>query len=128
MEDKGHALAVHTRRAAEPEVARTPAELVAALAERTGVVEPGRFVLELRPPGMDKGGARALAAELRPRRSSTLATILAIWPRRRPSPPKRAPGVKVCSSSDEVTLATRRSDRRRPGVVDLVESLSEQLG
>lgn len=59
IEDKGHALAVHTRRTAEPAPAlerlRRP---VTALAGDTGlVVEPGRFVLELRPPGMDKGAA-----------------------------------------------------------------------
>lgn len=66
LEDKGDALAVHTRRTADPErtlvLLREP---LAALAEAAGLaVEPGRLVLELRPPGMDKGGAlRALAAE-----------------------------------------------------------------
>jgi trehalose 6-phosphate phosphatase len=66
VEDKGTALAVHTRRTAAPQAAleqlRQP---LTELAERSGLaVEPGRFVLELRPPGSDKGGAlRALAAE-----------------------------------------------------------------
>jgi trehalose 6-phosphate phosphatase len=66
VEDKGTALAVHTRQTASPQAAfdllRDP---LAGLAERTGLtVEPGRFVLELRPPGSDKGNAlRALAAE-----------------------------------------------------------------
>lgn len=60
-EDKGRALAVHTRRAAAPDEAlallRAP---LYALAERHGlVVEPGRMVLELRPPGADKGAALA---------------------------------------------------------------------
>ncbi|MBO8187877.1 MULTISPECIES: trehalose-phosphatase [Streptomyces] len=58
-EDKGRALAVHTRRAATPDEAldRLRAPLY-ALAERHGlVVEPGRMVLELRPPGADKGAA-----------------------------------------------------------------------
>ena len=59
VEDKGHALAVHTRRAAAPEPAlrllRGPLEDLAA---RLGLVaEPGRMVIELRPPGMDKGTA-----------------------------------------------------------------------
>lgn len=58
-EDKGRALAVHTRRAASPdealELLRAP---LYALAEKHGLmVEPGRMVLELRPPGADKGAA-----------------------------------------------------------------------
>jgi trehalose 6-phosphate phosphatase len=59
VEDKGDALAVHTRRTAQPsaEFERLASPL-AALAERTGlIVEPGRLVLELRPPGADKGKA-----------------------------------------------------------------------
>jgi trehalose 6-phosphate phosphatase len=66
VEDKGTALAVHTRRTADP--AATLARLcepLRQLADRAGLtVEPGRLVLELRPPGMDKGAAlRALAVE-----------------------------------------------------------------
>ncbi|MGW4380060.1 trehalose-phosphatase [Kitasatospora sp. NPDC004531] len=59
VEDKERALAVHTRRAADPdgELARLRAPL-GELARRHGlVVEPGRMVLELRPPGVDKGVA-----------------------------------------------------------------------
>jgi trehalose 6-phosphate phosphatase len=65
IEDKGRALAVHTRRTNDPHAAfeRLSAPLH-ALAERHGlVVEPGRMVLELRPPGVDKGAA--LTAYLR---------------------------------------------------------------
>jgi trehalose 6-phosphate phosphatase len=69
IEDKGEAVAVHTRRAAEPqrELDRLRGPL-AELASRAGLaVEPGRLVLELRPPGADKGAAvRELAAERRP--------------------------------------------------------------
>jgi len=69
VEDKGEALAVHTRRAEDP-----PAELqllrdpLTELARRTGLmIEPGRLVLELRPPGSDKGHAiRELVAERQP--------------------------------------------------------------
>jgi trehalose 6-phosphate phosphatase len=58
-EDKGNAVAVHTRRAAHPQSAldalRGPLDDLAA---RTGLtVEPGRLVIELRPPGTDKGTA-----------------------------------------------------------------------
>jgi trehalose 6-phosphate phosphatase len=59
VEDKGHALAVHTRRTADPDAAlrllRGPLD---NLAERTGLAaEPGRMVVELRPAGVDKGTA-----------------------------------------------------------------------
>lgn len=59
LEDKGHALAVHTRRAADPDaaLAALDAPLRAAAARCGLAVEPGRMVLELRPPGMDKGVA-----------------------------------------------------------------------
>jgi trehalose 6-phosphate phosphatase len=136
IEDKGHALAVHTRRAAEPEVALERLRgLVAALAERTGLtLEPGRFVLELRPPGMDKGAAlRALVAEL----GSTavlyggddlgdLAAFDAVDALRA----EGVPGVTVCSASDEVIALAERADLvvdGPPGVVRLVESLTSEL-
>lgn len=58
-EDKGRAVAVHTRRTDDPvaafELLRAP---IQELAHRHGlVVEPGRMVLELRAPGVDKGAA-----------------------------------------------------------------------
>ncbi|WP_433571715.1 trehalose-phosphatase [Streptomyces sp. CA-251247] len=61
IEEKGQAVAVHTRRASDPQAAfealRDP---LAGLAARHGLIlEPGRMVLELRPPGMDKGVALA---------------------------------------------------------------------
>jgi trehalose 6-phosphate phosphatase len=67
VEDKGHAIAVHTRRAADPDAALLALDApLRTLAERHGLaVEPGRMVLELRPPGMDKGVA--LTAFLRER-------------------------------------------------------------
>jgi trehalose 6-phosphate phosphatase len=136
IEDKGHALAVHTRRAAEPEVALERLRgLVAALAERSGlVVEPGRFVLELRPPGMDKGAAlRALAAEC-----GSAAVLyagddlgdLAAYDAIEELRAEGVAGVKVCSSSDEVTVLAERADLvvdGPPGVVRLVESLTSDL-
>jgi len=59
IEDKVHAVAVHTRRTADPEAAlRGLSEPLAELAARLGLAaEPGRFVIELRPPGVDKGTA-----------------------------------------------------------------------
>ncbi|MCW2943977.1 MAG: trehalose-phosphatase [Actinoallomurus sp.] len=136
VEDKGHALAVHTRRAAEPEVALERLRgIVAALAERTGlVVEPGRLVLELRPPGMDKGASlRALAAE-----SDAAAVLyagddlgdLAAYDAVETLRKEGTPGVKVCSSSDEVTALAERADLivdGPAGVVRMVESLTREL-
>jgi trehalose 6-phosphate phosphatase len=59
IEDKQGALGVHTRQTADPEAAldllRGP---LAALAAELGLAaEPGRFVIELRPGGVDKGAA-----------------------------------------------------------------------
>lgn len=136
IEDKGHALAVHTRRAAEPEVAlERLRSLVAALAERTGlVVEPGRFVLELRPPGMDKGAAlRALVAEL-----GSAAVLyagddlgdLAAYDAVEALRAEGVPGVLVCSGSDEVTALAERADLvvdGPPGILRMVESLTNKL-
>ncbi|HEY3556465.1 MAG TPA: trehalose-phosphatase [Kribbella sp.] len=59
VEDKDSSLAVHTRRLEDPagafELLRGP---LTALAEETELrLEPGNLVLELRPPGIDKGVA-----------------------------------------------------------------------
>jgi trehalose 6-phosphate phosphatase len=66
VEDKGHALAVHTRRTPAPAAVfdRLRGPLSTLAGEAGLIVEPGRFVLELRPPGVDKGAAlRGLVAE-----------------------------------------------------------------
>jgi trehalose 6-phosphate phosphatase len=136
IEDKGHALAVHTRRAAEPEVALERLRgVLAALAERTGLVlEPGRFVLELRPPGMDKGAAlRSLVAEL-----STTAVLycgddlgdLPAYDAVEALRKEGVPGVTVCSASDEVAELAERADiivDGPAGVVRLTENLANAL-
>jgi trehalose 6-phosphate phosphatase len=58
-EDKSYALAVHTRRTADPEAAlRALRGPLGDLAARLRLaIEPGRLVIELRPPGVDKGTA-----------------------------------------------------------------------
>ncbi|MEU8227027.1 trehalose-phosphatase [Kribbella sp. NPDC048915] len=63
IEDKDSSLAVHTRRLDDPTGAleRLRAPLTALAAETALRLEPGNLVLELRPPGIDKGVAlRAL--------------------------------------------------------------------
>ena len=59
VEDKGSSLAVHTRRMADPEQALADLrEPLTRFAEQLGLrLEPGNLVLELRPPGIDKGVA-----------------------------------------------------------------------
>lgn len=67
VEDKRHSVAIHTRPAALPQEALddlTPA--LWALASEAGLeAVPGKYVMELRPPGVDKGTAlRGLIDEL----------------------------------------------------------------
>lgn len=116
LEDKGGALAVHTRRAAEPAAAYARLrEPLTALAARHGLrVEPGRLVLELRPPGMDKG--LALREFVRETGAGSvlyagddlgdLAAFAAVEALRA----EGVPGVLVCSGSDEVTELADRAD------------------
>lgn len=69
VEDKHHSIVVHTRGTADPAGHLAALEEpLAALAGRADLeLVGGRFVWELRPPGIDKGGAlRALAAEVDP--------------------------------------------------------------
>lgn len=67
VEDKHHSVALHTRNAPEPAAALNAlGPRVAELAAAAGFqVTPGRFVLEIRPRGMDKGSAlTSLVAEV----------------------------------------------------------------
>ncbi|MFI9558470.1 trehalose-phosphatase [Nonomuraea endophytica] len=133
VEDKGRAVAVHTRRSPDPEGAfealRRP---LAALAERNGlVVEPGRYVLELRPPGMDKGQALSLFLAERAARSVMFVGDdlgdLAAFDAVRAS---RLPGVTVCSGSAEVTELAERADivvDGPDGVMALLKELTAEV-
>jgi trehalose 6-phosphate phosphatase len=132
VEDKGTALAVHTRRAADPaaalELLREPLRQLAREAGLT--VEPGRMVLELRPPGMDKGAAlRKLTAE-RGARSvlfcgddlGDLAAFAAIRELRAGG----IPGCAVASGSPESPRVAEAADltvNGPPGIVDLLNGL-----
>ncbi|WFB08840.1 trehalose-phosphatase [Streptomyces sp. LX-29] len=136
VEDKGRAVAVHTRRAADPQAAfdrlREPLQ---RLAERHGlIVEPGRYVLELRPPGMDKGVA--LTEYVRETGAGAvlyagddlgdLAAFAAVEDLRADG----LPGLLVCSGSDEVTELAARADLvvdGPRGVVTLLTALADTL-
>ncbi|KUJ53673.1 trehalose-phosphatase [Streptomyces sp. NPDC093228] len=136
IEEKGRAVAVHTRRAGDPQAAfealRDP---LAGLAARHGlIVEPGRFVLELRPPGMDKGVAlldyvREIGAGAVMYAGDDLGdlTAFAAVDKLRSD---GVPGLLVCSGSDEVTELAERADLvvdGPPGIVRLVRSLAHGL-
>jgi trehalose 6-phosphate phosphatase len=136
IEDKGRSLAVHVRRAADPAAAMAVVEpALRALAADTGlVVEPGRMVLELRPPGADKGAAlRRLVDELEPSAVvfvgddlGDLAAFAAVDELRADG----VPGLLVCSGSTEVTELADRADLvvdGPAGVVDVLESLADEL-
>jgi trehalose 6-phosphate phosphatase len=136
IEEKGRAVAVHTRRAEDPEGAfealRRP---LADLADRHGlIVEPGRMVLELRPPGMDKGVAlseyvRETGAEAVMYAGDDLGDLpaFAAVDRLRSD---GTPGLLVCSGSDEVTELAKRADlvvEGPAGVVQLLRALAQRL-
>jgi trehalose 6-phosphate phosphatase len=116
IEDKGSSVAVHTRRTADPDgLLERLREPVRELAAQHGLaVEPGRMVLELRPPGIDKG--RALAGFVRERGAKAvifagddlgdLAAFAAVDRLRA----EGVAGLKVCSGSAEVTELARQAD------------------
>jgi trehalose 6-phosphate phosphatase len=130
IEDKGDALAVHTRRAARPDAEldqlRAP---LAGLAARTGLaLEPGRLVLELRPPGADKGRAlTSLAAERAPEAILFCGDDLGDRPAFAAVRELRltgTPGLLVCSGSAEVPQLAAEADL----VVDGPAGVAEFLG
>jgi len=136
IEDKGSALAVHTRRAADPAGAlaalRGP---LAGLAADTGlVVEPGRLVIELRPPGMDKGTAlTSLVAERKAGPVLFAGDDLGDLPAFAAVRALRGdghPGLTVCSASGEVSELAAGADLvvdGPDGVAALLGSLARSL-
>jgi trehalose 6-phosphate phosphatase len=129
VEDKGHALVVHTRRTAEPE--RALAALggpLAELAASTGLTAaPGRMVIEIRPSGVDKGTAlTALATERDPAAVLFAGDDLGDLPAFAAVRALRASGrqgVTVASASGEVTALAQEADL----VVDGPEGVSALL-
>ncbi|AZM90308.1 trehalose-phosphatase [Streptomyces sp. W1SF4] len=134
IEEKGQALAVHTRRAEDPAAAFDALrEPLAELAARHGLmVEPGRAVLELRPPGMDKGVA--LTEFLTERGAEAvlyagddlgdLAAYSAVEKRRADG----LPGLLVCSGSAEVPELAARADLVLPGPAAVSAFLAQLAG
>jgi trehalose 6-phosphate phosphatase len=135
-EDKGLAVAVHTRQAADPQAAldRLRGPLADLAARHLLTVEPGRMVIELRPQGMDKGSAlQALVSE---RHASSVmfcgddlgdvAAFAAVRTLRRSG----IPGLTVCSGSAEVSVLADSADLvvdGPDGIVALLEALASAL-
>ncbi|MEU5215264.1 trehalose-phosphatase [Streptomyces sp. NPDC020807] len=136
IEEKGRAVAVHTRRAQAPEAAfeALKAPLGDLAAHHGLVLEPGRMVLELRPPGMDKGVA--LGKFLREAGAGSvlyagddlgdLPAFAAVEKLRSDG----MPGLLVCSGSTEVEELAERADVAvdgPPGVVALLTELARAV-
>ncbi|MGW6283582.1 trehalose-phosphatase [Streptomyces sp. NPDC055107] len=139
IEEKGQAVAVHTRRAQDPQAAfETLRGPLGELAAKHGlIVEPGRLVLELRPPGMDKGVALGMfVAELDAESViyagddlGDLAAFAAVE-KLRTEGPDGVPGLLVCSGSTEVPELAERADLSVPGpaaVVAFLAALAERI-
>jgi trehalose 6-phosphate phosphatase len=130
VEDKRLAIVVHVRRLDDPDEAF--ARLVAPvteLAESLGLLaEPGRRVIELRPPGMDKGQAlRSLVDET----SATSVMFtgddmgdLPAFAEVRRLREDGVPGLLVCSASAEVSAVAEQADI----VVDGPQGVAELIG
>ncbi|HET6360357.1 trehalose-phosphatase [Streptomyces sp.] len=136
IEEKGQAVAVHTRRAADPQAAfDTLRDPLGELAARHGlIVEPGRMVLELRPPGMDKGVALAeYVREVEAEAVLYAGDDLGDLPAFAAVEKLRSdgiPGLLVCSGSAEVPEVADRADLLLPGpaaVVEFLGALAQRL-
>lgn len=138
IEEKGQAVAVHTRRASDPaaafEALRSP---LAELATRHGLLlEPGRLVLELRPPGVDKGVAlseyvREVGAGSVLYAGDDLGDLAAFGAveKLRADESRGMPGLLVCSGSEVAELADRADLvlDGPAGVVGLLAALATRL-
>ena len=130
VEEKGLAVAVHTRRlpVAKDAFGRLEQALAAA-AQRHGLtLEPGRLVLEIRAPGMHKGLALREAFE-----QNHGAGVLFVgddlgdleaFQAARSLRDEGVPALLVCSGSDEEEALHEVSDMVVPGPVGVLELLA----
>jgi trehalose 6-phosphate phosphatase len=139
IEHKGRAIAVHTRGLDDPwGTLRRLSGPLADLARRYGlVVEPGRQVLEIRPPGMDKGKAlRSIVAEIVAGQVIFAGDDLGDLPAFQAVLQLRdqgVPGLLVCSASTEEKALEQVSDLLVDGpagvaawLTDLAEAIMER--
>lgn len=137
VEDKGLALAVHTRRLPGPQAAfERLRPVLTDAADRHGLhLEPGRMVLELRAPGMNKGDAlRAVVDELNAGALvfagddlgdvEAFRAVSALRDGVRPGP-GGLPGLLVCSGSEEQTALVELADVVVDGPAGVVGFLTQ---
>lgn len=116
IEEKGLAVAVHTRRLPDPAASfeRLLPLLTQAATERKLGVEPGRFVIEIRAAGMDKGRAlHGLVAEFEAGAVVFVGDDLGDVPAFEAVLEMRSagmPALLVCSESDEQSALRELSD------------------
>ena len=136
VEDKEHAVAVHTRGTADPQAALDRLrEPLGELAARLGLAaEPGRYVIELRPPGVDKGSAlTGLASERAARSVLFCGDDLGDLPAFAAVRALRADGVPGCAvasasaESPQVAAAADLVVAGPEGVVELLTALAGRL-
>jgi trehalose 6-phosphate phosphatase len=137
VEEKGLAVAVHTRRLPDPAAAfERLRERLAASAEQHGLLlEPGRLVLEVRAPGMHKG--LAVDAAFEEHRGRGVLFIgddlgdLEAFEAARALAERGVPTLLVCSGSEEQEALVEISDIVVPGpdgVMDLLASYATDAG
>lgn len=137
VEDKVLAVAIHTRRLEDPvaALARLRPVVTDAAVEHGLVVEPGRFVLEVRASDADKGRVvRSLVAELNARGFLFCGDDLGDLEAFRAVAELREEGLAgllVCSGSSEERALRDLADLvvgGPPGVLDLLGQISDDLG
>jgi trehalose 6-phosphate phosphatase len=128
IEDKGRAIAIHTRSLPDPKGALARLEEpLGDLAARHGLMlAPGKNVWEIRTPDMDKGAAlRAIVEE-----TGDLGDLPAFRAVRELATAEVA-GLLVCSASTEEDALTELSDvivDGPPGLAAWLNELAERLG
>ncbi|RNL66140.1 trehalose-phosphatase [Nocardioides marmoriginsengisoli] len=131
IEEKGLAVAVHTRRLADPAAAfeRLLPVLTEAARERGLSVEPGRLVVEIRASGMDKGRAlHALVSEFEAGAVVFVGDDLGDVPAFEAVLELRATGLPtllVCSGSDEESALRALADVEVAGPDGVMAFLAE---
>jgi trehalose 6-phosphate phosphatase len=136
IEEKGLAVGVHTRRCADPQAAFDTLlpVLTAAASERGLSVEPGRFVIEIRAAGMDKGIAlRSLVEQYDVGAIVFVGDDLGDVPAFETVRELRAgglPALLVCSVSTEESALRELADAVVPGpdgVMDFLAILGDRI-
>jgi trehalose 6-phosphate phosphatase len=134
IEDKGLAVAVHTRRLpdADPAADRLAEALSPVVAELDLALEPGRMVVEVRAPGVDKGGVvRELVEEHEPTAVVFIGDDLGDLPGFTAVEELREAGVAgllVCSGSEEQRALVEHADLvvdGPDGVMRLLRALAD---